>query len=263
MKRYLSVYCSLVMFSLKSMLEYRFNFVLQLFYAPAYTLVLYLILVTVYSKTPTLAGWTNHEGMVLFSVFHLLYMTFYFFFMKGMRHLLWTAIRIGEIDFVLTKPINSQFYIAIAKPYIELLPLIAILLANFIYQLVHLPVPLTLVNLILFCVLFVAGIAIAYLSLASYATIGFYASKAAQVIELFDKSSDFSQYPNPIFPNSVRILTFSLMPIAFFSYVPTLFLLGKGTPLLFFATGGTVFILIFINRWLWRRGLEHYSSASS
>jgi ABC-2 type transport system permease protein len=263
MKRYWSVYFSLVVFTLKSMLEYRLNFLMQVFYAPAYTLVLYFILTTVYSKTTTLAGWTSQQGMVLFSVFHLLYMTFYFFFMKGMRHLLWSAIRQGELDFVLTKPINPQFYLSISKPYIELLPLLVILVINFIYQLVYLPTPLTWFNLGLFCLTFVAGILIAYLSLSSYATIGFYASKAAQVIELFDKASDYSQYPNPVFPSNIRLLTFTLMPIAFFSYIPTLFLLGKGTLLLFLLTSGTVFILIFINRWLWRRGLQHYSSASS
>jgi ABC-2 type transport system permease protein len=200
------------------------------------------ILVTVYSKTPTLVGWTSQEGMVLFSVFHLLYMTFYFFFMKGLRHLLWTAVRIGELDFVLTKPINPQFYISIAKPYIELLPLLAVLVSYFTYQLLHLPAPLTLLNLGLFIILFILGVAIAYFSLSSYATICFYANKAAQVLELFDKSSDFSQYPNPIFPNSVRLITFTVMPIAFFSYVPTLFLLGKGTPLLFFTAFATLSI---------------------
>lgn len=263
MKRYLTIYANLLLFTLKSMLEYRLNFVLQLFYAPAYTFVLYLILITVYSKTTTLAGWTNQEGMLLFSVFHLLYMTFYFFFMKGLRYLLWTAIRVGELDFVLTKPINAQFYVSVAKPYIELLPLLVILFAYFVFQVVQLPVPVTLINFSLFTILFMIGIAIAYLSLSSYATIGFYASKAAQVIELFDKASDYSQYPNPIFPTSVRILTFSLVPIAFFSYVPTLFLLGKGSSLLFLLTISTVVILIFINKWLWRRGLEHYSSASS
>lgn len=263
MKRYLNVYTSLLIFTLKSMLEYRFNFLLQIFYGPAYTIVLYFILITVYSKTTTLGGWTSQEGMVLFSVFHLLYMSYYFLFMKGMRHLLWNAIRVGEFDFILTKPINPQFYISISKPYIELLPLLGLLVTYFIYQLLHLPVPLTLGNFALFSVLFIAGIAIVYLSLSSYATIGFYASKAAQVIELFDKASDFSQYPNPIFPNSIRLLTFTFLPIAFFSYVPTLFLLGKGTPLLFLITLVTVLILIIINRWLWKRGLEHYSSASS
>lgn len=263
MKRYLSLYCNLFFFTLKSMLEYRLNFLLQVMYAPAYTLVLYFILVTVYSKTTTLAGWSAQEGMLLFAVFHLLYMTFYFFFMKGLRYLLWTAIRMGELDFILTKPVNLQFYVSIAKPYVELLPLLIILLGYFIYQLMVLPVPLTAVNFGLFLIMFAAGIAITYLSLSSYATIGFYASKAAQVIELFDKASDYAQYPNPVFPTSVRVITFTLMPIAFFSYVPTLFLLGKGSLLLFLATSVTVIILIFINQWLWRRGLQHYSSASS
>lgn len=262
-RRYLTIYFSLFLFTLKSMLEYRLNFVLQLLYGPAYTLVLFLILATAYSKTEMLGGFTRQEGMLLFFVFQSLYMTFYFFCMKGLRHLIWTGIRMGEFDFILTKPINPQFFASMHKPYIEQLPLALFLLGMLVKTLWELPITIGFSQVALFGLTYLMGMAIAYFMVSGYCTAGFYATKAAQVIELLDKAADTAQYPNTIYPETIRLATFTVIPIAFFSYVPTLFILGKGSTSLLILSFTALVISFFINQWLWKRGLEHYSSASS
>lgn len=262
-QRYFSIYSNLFLFTLKSMLEYRLNFVLQLLYGPAYTLVLFFILAAAYSKTTMLGGFTQQEGMLLFFVFQSLYMTFYFFFMKGLRHLIWTGIRMGEFDFILTKPINPQFFASLHKPYIEQLPLALFLIAMLIKTIWELPISIGFSQIALFLLTYFIGMAIAYCMVSGYCTAGFYATKAAQVIEILDKAADTAQYPNTIYPETIRIATFTVIPIAFFSYVPTLFLLGKGSGLLLISSFLALIISFGINQWLWKRGLQHYSSASS
>ena len=183
--------------------------------------------------------------------------------MRGIRDLLWFEIRMGNLDGILTKPINTQFYVSISKPDLHQLPLLVVIVILFCNHLTQLPITLGFSQIALFSLMFVLGIAITYFVVSAYATAGFYVTKAAQVIEFFDKAADSAQYPMPIFPESIQLLAFSFVPIAYFSYVPTLFLLGRGNWQLV-ATATLVLVLsISINQWLWKRGLQHYSSASS
>lgn len=250
-------------FTLKSSLEYRWNFLVQAFYGPAYIGVMYLLVETAFAKAPILAGWTRAEGILLFSVFQLLYAICYIIFMKGVRHLMWHGVRHGELDLLMTKPVNLQFFATFNKPNFDLLILASILASLFIYQLSGFVPLISLINAASFVLLFLVGIAIAYLAVSLYATASFYITKAEQVIELYDKTTDFAQYPIPLFPSSIQMLFFTLVPTAFFSYIPTAVLLGKISPIwigvsLLFCIG-----LFFINQYAWKVGLQHYSSASS
>lgn len=261
--RHLYIVWTMFVMSLKTILEYRLNFILHLIYGPMYSLTLYLILRIAYARTPTLAGWNIDEGILLFFVFHFLYMTYYFFFMKGIRYLLWDGIRLGEIDFVLTKPVNPQFFISVSKPYTEQLLQWAGMGVLLLLHLHHMQLSVPVLDLLGFFVSFIGGIAIAYFVVTGYATAGFYMTKAEQIIEFFDKAADSSQYPIPIFPQSIQLLAFTLVPIAFFSYVPTQFLLGRGSLNSLIGMCILLVISMIINQVLWRRALREYSSASS
>ena len=257
------VYAQILSFTFKSQLEYRLNFLVQLFYGPAYVLVLYVILSLAFSQSNSLAGWNQEEGKLLFSVFHLLYTSAIFLFIKSVRHFLWMGLRKGELDFILTKPVNTQFLVTFGKPEIQQILLLASVGVLFVYQLFALQVSVFSVNFFGFMMMFLLGLIICYLSVTMYATIGFYVVRAQQIMELYDKTADFSQYPMPIFPISFQFIAFAIIPIAFFGYVPTLFLLGKGS-LLWIAAALALSVVLFIfNQLSWRTGIRHYSSASS
>ncbi len=260
---YLRVEAALVSSTLKTVLEYRFNFIVQLLYAPAYALVLFLVLNSVYAKATTFGGFNKQEGILLFSVFNLLYTSSSILFMKGIRYFLWTGSRTGEADLVLTKPISSQFLLAFSKPEIQQSLLLFASGALFFKTLLTMPTSQTLVSIVGFLIMFVLGLVICYLSLSTYMTSGFLVSKASQVVELYDKVSDYSQYPVPVFPSSFQLILFSLVPTAFFGYLPTLFLLGRGEWKWIGMSLVCTVVFTFINKTAWKFALRRYSSASS
>lgn len=263
MKRYLDLYRHILLFNLQSKLEYRLNFFLQLLYGPAYVLVLFLIIQVVYHNTQTLAGWTKTETLLIFSVLHLMYSVCIFLFLGGYRHFLWEGVRTGEIDLYLVKPINTQFMVAFSRPEIQQIGLIVGLLLLFISQVSQLLPQTTLLSWCFFLVGILGAFGIVYLTLGTYLTVGFYVTKAAQILEIFDKTSDFAQYPTSIFPAPIQLISFTIIPIAFFSYVPTSLLLQKlpATWLLYSLL--LLILLIFIHKWSWSKALKAYSSASS
>ncbi len=264
-KTYLNVLLAFVNFQLKYALEYRVNFLLQAFYGPAYVTILFSILQVAYSHTETIAGWTKPETMVIFCIFHFLYVIGATFFMKGIRNLMWNDVRLGNIDMMLTKPIKFQFLVSFREPAFNQILLFFSLLPLFYYQISTNPdiISHSPIDILLFALSLIIGILIFYFAVSTYATSAFFFSKASQVIELFDKISDYSQYPLPLFPESLQLLLVTVVPVAFFSYVPALFILGKGSFL--WLAGSIVFlcVLIGINQFCWKYALRHYSSASS
>jgi ABC-2 type transport system permease protein len=263
MKRYLKIYCQLVIFSFKSALEYRWNFVLQLFYGPAYVGVLFTVMQLAYSKAPHLGGFSADEAALMFAVINLLYVFAIFLYIRGVRYFLWQGIRLGQIDLALTKPVNPQLYISFQYPEIQQIALFFGISALLIRQIYILRGEISLVGSVLFVFLFLLGLVINYFIITTYAAIGFFVTRAQQILEFFDKASDYAAYPTTIFPLPIKLFSFSVVPIAFFSFVPSSFLLGRGSLPMFIGAIFLTIILFFINQFVWREGLKHYSSASS
>lgn len=262
MKRYLIIYFKLFLFIVKAKLSYRLNFFFKIIHGPVYTGTLLSILLIAYHQTPTLAGWNLNDALLLFAVFNMIYSTCLIVFLDSIRYLLWSGIRLGEVDMWLLKPGNAQFYLTFSKPNFDLFFLWLFVLIFFVYKLATLPT-LSIWDHLGFWIIFILAHVIVYLVLSTYATIGFFVTRAQQVVEVFDKASDFAQYPLSIFPQSIQFLLSTFLPIAFFSYIPTLFLKGEGSLFLVMLTIGFTFVLYIINQFAWKYALRHYSSASS
>lgn len=257
------IYAHILSFNLKNILTYRLNLFAKLIYGPAYIGVLFLILHFAFNQTSTLGGWNRSEAVLLFSVFQFIYVNCLILFLKGYRHFLWQGISAGELDFYLLKPAKPQFLVAFSKPDLDQLLLWIGILGLFLYNFVHQLPSLSVLDFVGFVFMAVIAHLIIYFTISTYAATGFFVIRAQQVMEIFDKSSDFSQYPTSIFPSSVKFIAFTFLPIAFFGYLPTLFLLSKGTINILVSSAGFLLLLIIINNFVWKMGLRHYSSASS
>jgi ABC-2 type transport system permease protein len=263
LKRYFSIYWHIFSSTLKATLEYRTNFVVQLVYAPAYVGVLFLLLTLAFNKAPVLGGWNQDEAILLFVTFHTVYSLSAVLFIRGIREMLWTGIRMGQFDMILTKPLSAQFLATFGRPEIQQLFLLSILLGVAGRQLLILSPQIQPFNALIASLSLILGILVVYFVLSTYATAGFYVTRAQQIIEFFDKASDQAQYPISMFPGSVQLAFFTFVPIAYAGYVPVMILLGKAAPTLILAPIATLIVLIALNRWAWHYGLRHYSSASS
>lgn len=260
--KHLQIYRHILATTLQQNMEYRWNFFIELFYGPAYVFVMYATLRIAYYQTPTLAGWNQAEGMLLFAVFHFIYTTSFMLFITPIRDLLWRGIRQGTLDFYMTKPLNTQFMATFYPPGTDQIALILGIAVFFILQLVQ-QSPFSTLAIVAFIASFIAGFVTLYASLVFYASFGFYLTRAQQIFELYNKASDYAQYPVALFPQAIAAFFFTIVPSAFYSYIPAAILLEK-VSLWWSPISVLVAISIFVlSRKTWQRGIRAYSSASS
>jgi ABC-2 type transport system permease protein len=263
-KRLAIVYSHFLKFSLKYMLEYRFNALVRSLFVPTWQLSTFIIIHVIFLQTPTLGGWNRNEAVMLFLVFQLLYLFIYFAFLEGgVRHMMWFSVRHGEYDAVLTKPVPTQLLSMFARPSINSFLGLSVTIVLFVYHLSQTSLGINLASALAFGIMYVLSFLICYFLLSAYATLSFYFTKSQQIIEIIDKTADYSQYPMSIFPTSFQLIAFTLIPIAYMGYVPTLFLLNRGSWQVVLITVAVLIVSFFINKTAWRVGLKHYSSASS
>jgi ABC-2 type transport system permease protein len=141
--------------------------------------------------------------------------------------------------------------------------LIIFLSGMLIWQMLPFVMAISILQFLGFLIMTVLGGLIVYFSITLYTAAGFYLTRAGQIIEVYAKISDFAQYPLGIFPLSFQLIAVFIIPLAFFSYLPTLFLLGRGklSYVLLAITVMTTFALI--NKVVWKESMKKYSSASS
>ncbi len=261
--RYLSLYWLIFSATLKAAMSYRFNFFVQLWYGPAYVAVLFLLLATAYTQVANLGGLNQTEGVLLFATVHFQYMICIITFMKGVRMFLQEGVRLGELDLVLTKPVQAQFLTFFGKPEVYQLLLEIALGTLLVRQIWLLRSDITIVSLAAYAIVAVGGILLTYLSVSLYATSGFFVTRGQQILEFFDKASDSAQYPITIFPSSIQLIAVTLIPTAFMGYVQVQTLLGRVT--LSWIVTLLLALLFFwlLQRHFWLQGLKKYSSASS
>lgn len=260
---YLSLYGYFFATHLKAALAYRVNFFVQMWYGPAYVLIMYLLIQTAYGKAPSLGGLNQNEGVLLFLTFQLFYTSCAIIFINAIHDFMWGKVRNGELDMVLTKPISAQFLAFFTAPEIYLLPLWLTIAILWLRQISFLSGSISLASFMLFLGMSVACGFLLYFTLTCYATLAFFFQKAGQFLEFFDKVSDSAQYPVTIFPASFQILVVTVIPTAFMGYVQVLTLLGRIDTRWLYILCTMLVISFSVQKIAWRYGLKKYASASS
>lgn len=263
LKRYLHIYRHILIITFKYMLEYRLNFLVRSLHSIFYVGMLLVITLVIYQQTTTLGGWAKNEALLLFSLVHVTYGVQSFLFMRGMEEFMRLRVKSGDYDLDLVKPVHHQFMALFRKPWVDSFVFSCLMVAMFVRQALILQTQISWLSLGMFVLNYLMCLGIWYLVLSSYATISFYITDAQQVMYFIEKASDFAQYPLSIFPQGVQRVLFSVLPLAFVSYIPSSILLNKAQPKLWLITVGMLIISYLINQLTWKEGLKRYSSASS
>ncbi len=263
MMRYLNIYYLLFLTRLQVLLAFRLNTFVHFLHGPAYMGVLFMVQQLAYQRAPELGSWNRTESTLLLSVCFIMYTIAFILYIVALRSFLWDGIRHGVVDQYLTKPISPIFFIAWGKPDLTQLPLLGLCIALFLHQASQVHEQLSLTNSLLALCVVSLGLLVHYFALTTYATLGFVMTRAEQILELFDKTSDSGQYPISIFPGSLQFVLIAIVPVAFLGYVPTLFLLGHRPWQLVFYECVLLCIFYVLHRYAWKYALRAYTSVSS
>ncbi len=172
-------------------------------------------------------------------------------------------IRKGTMDFILTKPIDSQFHASLRR--IEIWKGVDIVLGIGItlFALSWLPARPALPGILAFLFLCLCAIVILYALTMLLITSAFWFVRLDNVMELLFTFFDAGRFPVTIFPFWLRLVLTIIVPIAFVTTVPAAVLLGRFEPIYIVYAAVVAAGLLLACIAFWRFAVRFYSSASS
>ncbi|HEX9115204.1 MAG TPA: ABC-2 family transporter protein [Anaerolineae bacterium] len=242
-------------------MEYRLNFsaniALSLFW-----LVWAALSVRVYFfHTNRIAGWNYDELLIVMGLF---------FAMNGYRQMILQPnlsrlseyVRLGTLDYILTKPVSGQFLVSLRNigVFNWADPLLGLGLVA--YALWRLDARPGAGQVVLFAVLFLAGLVILYAFNLILQTTTFWLTNIDRADALVMGLLETGRFPVNFYRGVVRAALTVIIPVAFITTFPAEALLGRLDWRLAAAAAGLAVVLFVASSRFWRFGLRHYSGAS-
>ncbi len=246
-----------------NVLQYRANFVFELLGNVMGVLTAIATFGLIFGQTDALNGWTVDQLIALVGIQVLVGGLTGLVIRPSMQQLM-ENIRLGTLDFMLTKPADSQLLASIQQVNFGALAGILTGLTVIGISLVRLGESVGALEALAFVVLVVAGLVIVTCFLTMLATFSFWFVRLDNVLVIFQSAYDQAGgYPITIYPGWLRISLTFLVPVAFAVTVPAESLTGR---LDWWTTLGTLALtvaFVAVTRWFWRFGLKHYTGASA
>jgi viologen exporter family transport system permease protein len=243
-------------------LQYRANLVIQLLESAITLATGLIVLALVFNQVADLNGWSHAELLAVMGVYTLVGGIIGTFIQPNMERLI-ADVRRGTLDYVLTKPEDSQVLVSVREIRIWRLVDVALGLIILVIAAREVPGELGIAGSVAFVAALALGAAMIYCFWLILTTVAFWVIRVDEIVELFQGVYQAGRWPVTIYPEWLRLgLTF-LIPIAFAVTVPAEAFVNRLSPeTLGFAVLLAAALLLF-TRLLWRIGIRRYSGASA
>ena len=243
-------------------LQYRANFAVQVFQSIVALVTGLAVLALVFSQTAELGGWSQAELLAVMGVHILMGGIIGSAIQPNMERMM-GDVRQGTLDFILTKPEDSQVLISVREFRVWRLVDVGVggvVLAVAVFQLEG---TLSLLTALGFAFALLIGAAMIYCFWLILTTAAFWIVRMDEIHELWHGIYDTGRWPVTIYPGWLRISLTYLVPIAFAVTVPAEVLTSRLTVETLAIATAFALALVLFSRWWWRFGLKHYSGASA
>jgi ABC-2 type transport system permease protein len=270
--RYFRVLLTFARNGLVRAMTFRANFLIECLTSLSWVFMNLGFYVLVFQYTPSIGrgtGWGQYQYFVFLATMQLINSLVEAFFMPNAEEFS-ELVRTGELDFALVKPIDTQFLVSMAK--FDWSSMTNFLFASLLlaYSLVRLDYVPGIAEILLYPFYILSGVAILYSVTIILAATTVWLGRNQSIYEFWFYITNFSRYPLEIysgpFGTPIRILFTFILPVLVVVNVPARFLakpLQAGEwRLAAFALVATALSLL-ASRWLFKRALESYRSASS
>jgi ABC-2 type transport system permease protein len=216
----------------------------------------------VFAHTSNLGGWKPTQLLAVLGVYFLMGGIIQMVVRPSMQRFM-EDVRLGTLDFVLTKPRDSQFLVSIRE--VQIWKMVDVFMGAFVMLLAVTGLARSVgpVQALGFLFALLAGAAIVYSFFMILATVSFWIVRADNILVIFLGVYDAGRWPVTIYPGALRWTLTFLVPVAFAVTVPAEALTGR-------LTGGTLaeaallaIALLIGSRWFWTFGLSRYTGASA
>lgn len=241
-------------------LEYRCNFFFATLSSLGNMVGSLFSLFLFYRHDYSFQGWSWEEAIIVMGFFTLLQGFSATFLAPNLSRIV-EHVQEGTLDFVLLKPISSQFWLStrIVSPWG--IPDIGFGIALIIYGGMELNLPLQDYLLSLFPLL--CGMVSLYSIWFILGATSIWFVKIYNVTEVLRSLLQAGRFPIVAYPSAYRFFFTFIIPVAFLTTVPAEVLLARSQVFWVLGSGFLAIWLLWASKLFWRFALRFYTSASS
>ncbi len=243
--------------------QYRWDFLidgaLSLFWAATAVIPLFVVYTEGRASIP---GWSFDEAMIVVGWFIWVQGVLEGAINPGLAAVV-EHIRKGTLDFVLLKPADAQFLVSTSRFQLWRVASLITALAIFVVVFNRLGRSPALFDIGLSVLLMLVAVLTLYSMWILIISAAFYVVKIDNLNYLFTSIFDAGRWPISVFKGGLRLLFTFVVPLALMTTFPAEALLGRmGSSTLAISVGAAL-VFATASRWVWRKSLRHYTSASS
>ncbi len=220
----------------------------------------WLMIVSIFRFTETMAGYTQYEVLLFFLTFNIVDVLSQAFF-RGIYFFKKDIIK-GTFDFALSKPNNALFFALFRMSdlldFLFLIPIFGLL----IFVLAHIP-NVTLISLLLYSVFIVIGLIIQLGIHIFAAALTLRTLDSDNLVWLHRETIGIGRFPPEILSHTLQVIFTYIVPIIIAVAFPVKALLHELTSYDSIVACGVAVLFVYGSLLLWKHNLKHYSSASS
>lgn len=262
MKRYFSVLGSFIRNNLIRDMEFRGHFVMLLF-MDLFWVGFQIVLVQIYFQyTDSILGWNRGEIFLLVGFFRFVKGLVDVFARRNIFNIPDYMVTRGNLDLVLTKPVNSAFLVSFRYQEFSDLGSFVGGLAIIIYSFFSGVVSSSFLVILQLLFLSVFAALAFYALLFLFSTVSFFIPKLSALRPYYDLLSNFFRYPADVFTGGRFLNETFLIPLVVVTTLPVRILLGRASLTLIGVEILIVSLLVFAAYRFWNFGLKHYTSAN-
>lgn len=260
--RYLRLLTRFTQTEMQFAAEYRANLLLDLFEEVVVVVTSLLAVAVLFSRTGVINGWSLGEMIVLLGVYYVIQGAQSVFFEMSFERFM-EYVRLGTFDFLLIKPVNSQFMVSTRHIQIAQVGQVVFGFLLVGYGIAQLGAGLGLGEIVSFVITLACGLILVYCVVLVLGTLAFWFVRIENLLVIFWSFLDAGRFPVDVYPGWLRVTLSTVIPIGIAVTVPAQAAAGRlDAPALIGILLGSAAVLAF-STWFWNFGVRHYSGASA
>jgi len=262
LKKYLIIYSKFLHTSLASELEYKTNILIDLITAILSLIGSIFLLTIFFQNNGFIGGWEFKQALIIQGIYTILNGITNTWFNPNLTEIV-KHIREGTLDYVLLKPIDSQFIISLKKTnpsgFLEII--LGFLLLIYCIRVNQITLNFSFLGLCLITI--ICSICILYSLWFFISTTTIWFVKTWNATEVIRSFLYMGRFPLNSFSFSLRIFFSVFIPITFITTIPSEVFLGLSQSWKILLEIFVAMLFLFNSRKFWLFALKYYSSASS
>lgn len=261
LRKYIRLFSILLKTSFIADLEFRVNFSLRIFTDIMWYLMQVLSFEVLFNYTPSIGGWDRYQMRVFLGVLFVVD-SLYMIFVQDNVDRFADKVRKGELDFILAKPVSSQFLVSFQKVATASFGNLLIAIGFFVYA-VSLIEDFNWYRVFWFLLVLPSSFIVVYTSRFFFTCLNLIFVKSESVQFLWYNCYKLGMRPDSIYFPFMKFILLTVFPMAFVASVPARMLLEPPNALLIVWSVLIGPIFLYLSHKFWNYCLRYYASASS